>query len=331
MGRPRIQFSPFKYPNLRKSDSAGTPDLGDSPPSSGTFSVSKAPLKLQGTGPLHAGTPVRKELVADLDDDVRLDGSDSDAGSYNYDEYNSSVMSPVKLPETPPQHEDGLELQRVEEPIVDISSEFEDSEDERGKEKVESLLVEESVKDDVDAEATILRVTDFVEKRRREKAENPSVEPEQAASEQFKIQEHTEPERTEPSESEQSEQLKQSPRPIEPSQPNEPDLSHEWTERWSKKQWAHLSRYLRLYRATKNKKLLAPEKLEREFHCTAEEVYDGIIVIFRAPKLSILVGYVGNVDSNSVTVRQLWDHNTQTSHQVDHKQIDIVIGVVSGD
>ncbi|KAG7756614.1 hypothetical protein KL911_001416 [Ogataea haglerorum] len=178
MARPRIQFSPFKYPTSRRSEPSSpkttlhTPDTGNSPASTASFAVSKVPLKTKGNGPLHAGTPVRREPAVDLDDDVQLDGVDSDAGSYNYNDYNSSVMSPIKLPGSPLHEADGLKgLDCQEAPIVDISSEFEDSEDERDKEQGESLMVEQSVRDEVDAEATILRVADFVERRRREKAE----------------------------------------------------------------------------------------------------------------------------------------------------------------
>ncbi|KAG7694271.1 hypothetical protein KL929_003925 [Ogataea haglerorum] len=284
MARPRIQFSPFKYPTSRRSEPSSpkttlhTPDTGNSPASTASFAVSKVPLKTKGNGPLHAGTPVRREPAVDLDDDVQLDGVDSDAGSYNYNDYNSSVMSPIKLPGSPLHEADGLKgLDCQEAPIVDISSEFEDSEDERDKEQGESLMVEQSVRDEVDAEATILRVADFVERRRREKAEPGGHVPSGGRTE---AQERTapksparSPERSVEHSAERN--LERTTETTEPSAGSSPrssarDLRH--AKRWSRAQWTRLSRYLRLYRATKDKRMLAPEKLEREFHCPPEEV-----------------------------------------------------------
>ncbi|KAG7890190.1 hypothetical protein KL906_004297 [Ogataea polymorpha] len=282
MGRPRIQFSPFRYPSSRRAEhsspttSSRTPDTGNSPASTASFAVSKVPLKTKGNGPLHAGTPVRKEPVVDLDDDVQLDGVDSDAGSYNYNDYNSSVMSPIKLPGSPLHEDEGIKgLGQQEAPIVDISSEFEDSEDERDKEQGESLMVEQSVRDEVDAEATILRVADFVERRRREKTEprgrrevqETAIEksPERGLARSIEHSPVHNPERT------TEDSPDSSPRSPEHSPLNsDTDLRH--ATRWSRAQWTRLSRYLRLYRATKDKRMLAPEKLEREFHCPPEEV-----------------------------------------------------------
>ncbi|KAG7878789.1 hypothetical protein KL938_003932 [Ogataea parapolymorpha] len=289
MGRPRIQFSPFKYPSSRRAEHSSpttalhTPDTGNSPASTASFAVSKVPLKTKGNGPLHAGTPVRKEPVVDLDDDVQLDGVDSDVGSYNYNDYNSSVMSPIKLPGSPLHEDEGLkDLDRQEAPIVDISSEFEDSEDERDKEQGESLMVEQSVWDEVDAEATILRVADFVERRRREKTEprgrtevqetaiEKSPEPGPVRSMEHSP-EHNLERTTERSPDSSPRSPDSSPRSPEHSPLNsDRDLRH--VTRWSRAQWTRLSRYLRLYRATKDKRMLAPAKLEREFHCPPEEV-----------------------------------------------------------
>ncbi|KAG7807091.1 hypothetical protein KL921_004515 [Ogataea angusta] len=287
MGRPRIQFSPFKYPSSRRAEHSSprsalhTPETGNSPASTASFAVSKVPLKTKGNGPLHAGTPVRKEPPVDLDDDVQLDGTDSDAGSYNYNDYNSSVMSPIKLPGSPLHEEEDLKgLDRQEAPIVDISSEFEDSEDERDKEQGESLMVEQSVRDEVDAEATILRVADFVERRRREKAEPGGYASSGGRTEAQKTGPEKTPERS-PERSLEHSPDRNSQRtteaspeasPRSPRSPRSQDGVLRHAERWSRAQWTHLSRYLRLYRATKDKRMLAPEKLEREFHCPPEEV-----------------------------------------------------------